>query len=99
MNDLSKVIPKHVIGKFAATQAKSMENLTNIARDKCNKKFEKLVKQQNATFQPNDSNMEQNILNFTDVEIPPEVETLLGLGPKFALVSRPSEVSRAVERA
>jgi hypothetical protein len=93
MDKILNRIPRHVCGKFFATQSKSLENLTNVARRNVQGKFDRLISEQLASYQGNmDEDSSKNVINLTGTQIPKEIEKFLGLGPKFSVTNKSSEI-------
>jgi hypothetical protein len=81
MDDILKSVPKHKCGKFFATQSASLETKTKTATSKCEKKFKDLMDHHMQVFTMNTE--ESNVYNFSETEIPKNVNKNLELRSKI----------------
>ncbi len=90
MESIHKVVPRHLCGKFFATQSTALVTKTKKAHANCENKFNHLMNSHMQIFTINAE--ESNVYNFSGMEVPKNVTKILSLGPKFSLVNTPKEI-------
>lgn len=94
ISELQIIIPLHILNTFLKLQQQQFNKLfTSIKRQRTNK-LNYLYKQQNRILTAEHFNTKdkKSFLNLTDSLIPIEVETILALGPKFAIEPNKTEI-------
>ncbi|XP_058827843.1 uncharacterized protein LOC131687767 [Topomyia yanbarensis] len=82
-----------ITSRFITTQNQSFENKKHILKRKTNSKLTNLLRKSDPTTDKIPTINDKSILNATNLHIPPEMQLLLSMGPKFSLpIVNPSQI-------